>query len=282
MTILLDHAKALTDDALLARVQSLAADERRATAELVAHLAELDTREMLYAARGYGSLFSYCTRALGLSEDAAGNRIAAARTCRRFPVPRPPGVRRGHADRRPDARAALDGREPPERPRRGARPDEGRGRVARRPPGPAAAHAIVGPTGGGSTARAHRGIPVRSFAAGAVGRWGTAGLEAPPLVMGAPRAVVLETAPERYRVQFTIGQETHQKLRRLQELLAREVPGGDPAAIVDLALSVLLERSRSRSGPRRPDLGGLYVPERMTGGEDHLRRDTSRPTSSAP
>src|SRR3989442_11124095 len=50
------------------------------------HLAALDTRKMLYAAQGYGSLFSYCTQALRLSEDAACNRIEAARACRRFPL----------------------------------------------------------------------------------------------------------------------------------------------------------------------------------------------------
>ena len=43
-------------------------------------------------------------------------------------------------------------------------------------------------------------------------------------------------------MQFTIGQETHEKLRRLQALLRREIPGGDPGAIFDRALTVLLEK----------------------------------------
>jgi hypothetical protein len=43
-------------------------------------------------------------------------------------------------------------------------------------------------------------------------------------------------------VQFTIGQETHEKLRRLQALLRREIPDGDPGTIFDRALTVLLER----------------------------------------
>jgi hypothetical protein len=64
----------------------LAGKERDALVELVAHLAELDSRPHVYAAAGYGSLFSYCTQALRLSEDAACNRIDAARACRRFPV----------------------------------------------------------------------------------------------------------------------------------------------------------------------------------------------------
>ena len=47
------------------------------------------------------------------------------------------------------------------------------------------------------------------------------------------------TAPERYRVQFTIGEETHARLRHVQALLRREVPDGDPAAIFDRALRLL-------------------------------------------
>src|SRR5207245_5990861 len=57
-----------------------------------------------------------------------------------------------------------------------------------------------------------------------------------------PRPVVQPTAPERYRVQFTIGPETHDKLRRVQALLRREIPDGDPGAIFDRALTLLLER----------------------------------------
>jgi hypothetical protein len=48
-------------------------------------------------------------------------------------------------------------------------------------------------------------------------------------------------APERYRVQFSIGEPTHQKLRRVQDLLRREIPDGDPGEIFDRALSLLLE-----------------------------------------
>jgi hypothetical protein len=43
-------------------------------------------------------------------------------------------------------------------------------------------------------------------------------------------------------VQFAVGQETHDKLRRLQDLLRREIPSGDPATIVDRALTLLLAK----------------------------------------
>ncbi len=57
----------------------------------------------------------------------------------------------------------------------------------------------------------------------------------------ANRPVVAPLAPARYRVQFTMGEETHKKLRRVQDLLRREIPDGDPAAIFDRALTLLLE-----------------------------------------
>ena len=85
-TNILATAAGLSDHDLLARLDVLAGREREACVDLVAHLAALDSRPSVYAAQGYGSLFSYCTHALRLSEDAACNRIEAARACRRFPV----------------------------------------------------------------------------------------------------------------------------------------------------------------------------------------------------
>jgi hypothetical protein len=82
---LLESLRHLSDDELVARVKSLAARERRATALLVAHLAELDTRD-LHLRAGYSSLFIYCREVLALSEHEAYNRMEAARTARRFPL----------------------------------------------------------------------------------------------------------------------------------------------------------------------------------------------------
>jgi hypothetical protein len=56
------------------------------------------------------------------------------------------------------------------------------------------------------------------------------------------RPIIETTSPERYRVQFTIGRESHDKLRRVQALLRREIPDGDPAAIFDRALTLLLHK----------------------------------------
>jgi 5-methylcytosine-specific restriction endonuclease McrA len=42
-------------------------------------------------------------------------------------------------------------------------------------------------------------------------------------------------------VQFTVSRETHDKLREVQDLLRHRLPDGDPAAIFDRALTLLLE-----------------------------------------
>ena len=82
---LLASLRRLSDAELVARVQDLAAGERGATVLLVAHLAELDTRDVHFRA-GHGSLFAYCRDVLALSEQEAYNRIAVGRAARRFPV----------------------------------------------------------------------------------------------------------------------------------------------------------------------------------------------------
>ena len=44
-------------------------------------------------------------------------------------------------------------------------------------------------------------------------------------------AVIAPLAPERYQITFTVGRETHDKLRRAQDLLRHAIPNGDPAAV---------------------------------------------------
>jgi hypothetical protein len=75
----------LSDAELVAQVKSLVARDRDTNAQIVARLAELDTRDV-HLREGYGSLFVYCRDALGLSEWEAYNRIEVARAARRFPV----------------------------------------------------------------------------------------------------------------------------------------------------------------------------------------------------
>src|SRR2546428_13001648 len=75
----------LSDEALRRGLSGAVAQERGATAELLAHIAEFDARK-LYRPAAYPSMFAYCVGELHLSEDAAAKRIQAARTARRFPT----------------------------------------------------------------------------------------------------------------------------------------------------------------------------------------------------
>jgi hypothetical protein len=61
------------------------------------------------------------------------------------------------------------------------------------------------------------------------------------------RPQIKPLAPERYKVQCTISRETHDTLRRVQDLLRHSIPDGDIAAILERALALLLsELSRAK------------------------------------
>ena len=74
----------LDDVQLLAELSALVKRENDSLSDLLAHLAELDRREVCVAL-GYSSLFAYCTEALGFCKSSAGRRISAARVCRDYP-----------------------------------------------------------------------------------------------------------------------------------------------------------------------------------------------------
>ena len=78
----LDH---VTDDALLRDLAELVGRDRIGTAALLAHIGEVDARQ-LYVAAGYPSMHAYCVEELRLSEDSAYKRIRAARAARQFPA----------------------------------------------------------------------------------------------------------------------------------------------------------------------------------------------------
>jgi 5-methylcytosine-specific restriction endonuclease McrA len=62
-----------------------------------------------------------------------------------------------------------------------------------------------------------------------------------------PSGAIVPLAPERYKLQLTLSAETHEKLRRAQDLLRHAVPNGDLGAVVDRALTLLvrdLERTK--------------------------------------
>src|SRR5437867_3440117 len=75
----------LSDPVLLRGLNSVVAQERGASAEVLAYLAEVDERR-LYLLAGFPSMHAFCVGELRFSEDAAYKRIQAARTARRLPA----------------------------------------------------------------------------------------------------------------------------------------------------------------------------------------------------
>jgi hypothetical protein len=74
----------LSDVDLEQRLDSLVGRECGSTAEIVAHIAEMDRRGSY--APVYTSMHAYCLGRLHLSEDSAYKRIQAARAAREFPL----------------------------------------------------------------------------------------------------------------------------------------------------------------------------------------------------
>jgi hypothetical protein len=255
-----DHVAALSDSALLARVARLAQHERRLTATLIAHLAELDARR-LYLTEGCSSLFAYCTQVLHLSEHAAYGRIEAARAARRFPV-----LLVHLADGAVNLTTvcllaphltAENHSELLERARHQSKRavEELVAGLCPRPPAPDVIRKVPAPAAGMSEAPL---LLSESQAA----------VDAPQSVPGSPtadpptaarRTTMIPLAPDRYKIQFTATAALHAKLRQAQALLRHQVPDGNLEQILDRALTALLrevtkqkvaatERPRESSG----------------------------------
>src|SRR5262245_56066878 len=255
---------ALSDQQLIAQVVELARREREATAGLVAHLAEFGTRK-LYLGAGCASLFTYCTEVLHLSEHETYLRITAARLSRRFPIIldklesgavnlttlkllRKVLTAENHA-------ALLTAAE-----NKGKREVEEL--VASIAPKPAVNDWIrklpqVATPAAASPSAAMLAAMTPAAAAPATPASATPTLETPAAwttavasrvataavatTAVATPAIIEPLAPDRYKIQFTASAEMHAKLRRAQDLLRHQIPNGNPAAIIDRALTMLVE-----------------------------------------
>jgi hypothetical protein len=230
----------LSDVDLVRSLKTLIGHERDATAQVVAHLAELDTREV-HLREGFGSLYIYCRDALGLSEWESYNRIEVARTARRFPViidmladgtVHLTAIRLLAPHLKPDNhRALLESA-------RGKTKLQIQEIVARMAPKPDVATSIRRVTPASLS-------PVSLLPV------------SPPLPIAGPRemplpdtsapaapspvhATVAPLSPDRYKLQVTIGGETLEKLRCAQDMLGHTLPSGNEAAVLDRALTTLL------------------------------------------
>lgn len=259
----------LSDEQLIRDLKSAATRERHATAHLIELLAEMDSRK-LYLAEGYSSLFVYCTQCLRLSEHSAYGRIEAARAARKFPI-----VLELLADGSMTLTAVclLARHLTPENHFKllGAAKHKSKRDVEQQ----IAALAPKAPV-----PTVVRRLPERKQEYNNVANASLNSLPArtsrpandspestAPAVRHAP-PVIAPLAPERYKVQFTISRETHDRLRLIQDLLRHVLPNGDPALIFDRALTLLLEDLERRKiarvhRPRQmsaPAAGCRHVP----------------------
>jgi hypothetical protein len=251
----------LSDRDLIAEVQRLAGSERAATAATVAGLAEMDARR-LYLGEGCRSLFAYCTQVLHLSEHAAYARIEAARAVRRFPVIlerlsggeltltaigllRPHLTEANHPKILDWARFKSK-RDVEEFIASLAPKPDAPTMVRKQPESPMPQPTLMAES---SSSVTHAISPSVVPAA-------------PAPLKSAQSATVVPLAPERYKIQFTVGRATRDKFRRAQDLLRHSVPDGDPAEIFDRALTLLVEKlertkfaATTRPRAERPQAG---------------------------
>src|SRR6187455_3677952 len=75
----------LSDDDLLTSTRRLVGASNQLFAQLLLHLAEVETRG-IHRTRACASLYTYCIYELRMSEDAAARRSSAARLVKRFPL----------------------------------------------------------------------------------------------------------------------------------------------------------------------------------------------------
>ncbi len=260
MTTCIHSFTQLSNQDLLDLVKRLAADERQATVRLIASLMEVDARR-LYLGEGRSSLFTYCTQVLHLSEHAAYGRIEAARAARRFPgilellaegaiTLTAVGMLAAHLTDANHMEVLNAARHKTKR-----EVERLVAQIHPRPDVPSSIRRLPAPKP--LAVSSARGVDVQaSIGTEPISLRGDEHHErTPPVPLPSKTlAAVAPLAPERYKVQFTVGRETLEKLRRAQDLLRHSIPNGDPAAIFDRALTLLLaELDRTRlASTKRP------------------------------
>ncbi|KAB2892999.1 MAG: hypothetical protein F9K40_17495 [Kofleriaceae bacterium] len=261
----------VSDDTLLAELATLVANERQTTAALLAHLAEVDERE-LYLPAACSSMHAYCTDVLHFAEEVAFKRIRAARAARRFPaifeaiadgrmhvtgvVMLAPHFRDDNVE---ELLAAASHRSKADIEKL----------VARLAPRPDLPERLTRIPGNGQANETLQLDPVTGQVdPDPVSGQGKVDLDPVP-----DRARVQARAPDRYGLQVTIGEATRDKLLRAQALLRHRNPSGDLEEVIDRALDALLavlekekfgKTSRPRAAKARAaDADPRYVPNEV-------------------
>ena len=202
----MDDLRRLSDAELVESLRALEARQRETMAAIVAHLVEIEERG-LHLRLGYSSLFDYCQRALGLSEDEAYRRMTVSRLASKWP-------------------AIVDGLED------GSLHMSG---VALLKPHLRAENCteLLEMARGASRRELERRLAARFPQADSAE------------FLRAQKVKPLSA--ERFALQLTIGEATRAKLERAVDLMSRENPSRSLEAVLDRALDVLvkeLERTK--------------------------------------
>lgn len=270
----------LPDAELEDRLKRLAGIERKALVLLLAHLGEFDERK-LHADRGHPSLFSYCMRVLGYSEQAAYKRIQAARAARAHPE-----ILQRLADsaltltavvilsphlRGDNTLELLDAA----RGRRTREVEALAAGLAPRPDSPDCLRALPSPpeskppteTPGAAMGPVLEENPPASADA-AVGCDASRGKRSSPLAGGnASRELIEPLAALRFLFRFTGSSELLAKFERARELLGTDKSRGPMEAVFEAGLDALLDKrdpqrriARRRARTARPARRAVHSP----------------------
>jgi len=262
----------LSDSSLRQAMPGVVAAEHRSIAALVACLAEYGRRR-LHNADGYPTLCAYAIDALGYSEDSAWRRAKAAEVAQDFPAVLPmladgrlhltalvmvaPHLTRANADELLEL-VALKNKKTIERvlAERFPHPDLPT-RLA-----PLASQTLysVAPARNDGVVTAEAPTDARP----------TLCTAAPARNEGPiPPAKLAMRAPERFGLQVTIDETTHDLLRRAQELLSHQVPNGDLPTVLrrvlEAAVPVLEKRKFGTAKARvhRSRAKGRNIPKHV-------------------
>lgn len=247
----------LTDFVLTRTLNERIARECVASTVVIALIAEFDSRR-LYLPAGHPSMFSYCVHELHLSEDSAYKRIRVARAARRFPE-----IFTGLASGRLTlsavvllaphlTEASADALLAESTHKTNAEVEALIAERFPRPDVPTCIEALAPPTvlASGSDQLAVRPVAVDVNPAPPTidnqSQLAVRPVESPaqltirPVATPEPRPHVAPLSPERFALQLTMSQATHDKLRYAQALLSHRVSPGDIAEVIDRALDALI------------------------------------------
>jgi hypothetical protein len=243
----------LSDQELLASLETVARRNNRVAAELIAHIAEVDRRK-LYREEACSSMFAYCTERLGLSEDAAAKRIQVARAARQFPEVLETlstgkvhltGLRLLVPHLTKESSLGLLRRAEGMSKRK---IEELVAELVPKPDVPAKIRKLPVP-------KAQQTKSTPASAPTEAPLFGAPAPSAPSTRR--PSANVEPLAPARYKIEFTADQALHDKIEKARELLRHRIPSGDLVATVDQAFTLLVDKlEKERFGltksPRKP------------------------------